>query len=258
MCLILWGVAGWLHAQAVPVPTPVAGYFKTIDGKEYKNATVSHVEPDGLVLRTKSGISKVYFVELPKDVQERFHYDALLCGIATSHSQSPSPSDRVFLTERVPVRTHSGLVSFPPGMALHAVSKSGETSHVTGGTETFDVPNNKLTTDANLAAWLAQNDYAAAEAAAQDSALQMEAYRRVEAIKKAEQDRQIAAARQAQQQQQAEIERQDQAAARQAEQRWEAELQRRRDKEDYIFQQQHKTPDVIIIPQQGFAPYPPF
>src|SRR6266508_5305834 len=54
----------------------VAEDFKTIDGKEYKNATVSRVEPDGIVLRTKSGILKVYFVELPKDVQERFHYDA--------------------------------------------------------------------------------------------------------------------------------------------------------------------------------------
>ena len=39
------------------------------------SATVSHVEPDGIVLKTKSGISKVYFVELPKEVQERFHYD---------------------------------------------------------------------------------------------------------------------------------------------------------------------------------------
>ena len=48
--------------------------FKTVDGKEYKDATVSRIEPDGLVLKTKSGISKVYFVELPKDVQERFHY----------------------------------------------------------------------------------------------------------------------------------------------------------------------------------------
>src|SRR6266568_660281 len=50
--------------------------FKTLNGKEYKNATVSRVEPDGIVLKTKSGIVKVYFVELPKDVQERFHYDA--------------------------------------------------------------------------------------------------------------------------------------------------------------------------------------
>src|SRR5438874_2246300 len=49
--------------------------FKTINGKEYKNVTVSRLEPDGILLRTKSGISKVYFVELPKEVQERFHYD---------------------------------------------------------------------------------------------------------------------------------------------------------------------------------------
>jgi polyhydroxyalkanoate synthesis regulator phasin len=53
----------------------LADDFKTINGKEYKNATVSRVETDGIVLRTKSGISKVYFVELPKDVQERFGYD---------------------------------------------------------------------------------------------------------------------------------------------------------------------------------------
>ena len=46
--------------------------FKTINGKEYKNVTVSRVEPDGIVLKTKSGISKVYFRELPKEVQERF------------------------------------------------------------------------------------------------------------------------------------------------------------------------------------------
>jgi hypothetical protein len=48
--------------------------FKTVSGKIYKDATISHVEADGIVLRTKTGISKVYFVELPKDIQERFHY----------------------------------------------------------------------------------------------------------------------------------------------------------------------------------------
>jgi hypothetical protein len=50
--------------------------FKTINGKEYKNATVSRVEADGIVIKTKSGISKIYFVELPKEVQQRFGYDA--------------------------------------------------------------------------------------------------------------------------------------------------------------------------------------
>jgi hypothetical protein len=48
--------------------------FKTVSGRVYKDVTISRVEADGIVLRTKTGISKVYFVELPKDVQERFHY----------------------------------------------------------------------------------------------------------------------------------------------------------------------------------------
>jgi hypothetical protein len=48
--------------------------FKTINGKIYKDATIRRVEADGIVIRTKTGISKIYFVELPKDVQERFHY----------------------------------------------------------------------------------------------------------------------------------------------------------------------------------------
>jgi hypothetical protein len=64
-----------LILAALCVPLALADDFKTIDGKEYKDATVSRVEPDGIVLRTKFGISKVYFVELPKEVQERFHYD---------------------------------------------------------------------------------------------------------------------------------------------------------------------------------------
>src|SRR5438105_13534687 len=52
----------------------LADDFKTINGKIYKDATISHVEADGIVIKTKTGISKIYFVELPKDVQERFHY----------------------------------------------------------------------------------------------------------------------------------------------------------------------------------------
>ena len=32
----------------------LADDFKTVNGKEYKNATISRVEPDGIVIRTKS------------------------------------------------------------------------------------------------------------------------------------------------------------------------------------------------------------
>jgi len=33
------------------------------------------VEADGIVVKTKAGISKLYFTELPEDVQKRYHYD---------------------------------------------------------------------------------------------------------------------------------------------------------------------------------------
>jgi hypothetical protein len=46
-------------------------------------------EADGIVLRTKTGISKVYFIELTKDVKERF---------------LPSPAKTV-AAQRVPERT---------------------------------------------------------------------------------------------------------------------------------------------------------
>jgi hypothetical protein len=49
--------------------------FKTVNCKVYKDARISRVEADGIMLRAKTGISKIYFVELPRDVQERFHYD---------------------------------------------------------------------------------------------------------------------------------------------------------------------------------------
>jgi hypothetical protein len=54
--------------------------FKTLGGKEYRGVTVSRVEPDGIVVTGKAGISKVYFTELPKDVQERFGYDPQKAG----------------------------------------------------------------------------------------------------------------------------------------------------------------------------------
>jgi hypothetical protein len=66
--------------------TAFADDFKTIDGREYKNAQISRVEPDGIVVRTKSGISKIYFTELPKEVQEHFHYDPQQAAQFTSQA----------------------------------------------------------------------------------------------------------------------------------------------------------------------------
>ena len=67
-----WQIAMVMLA-ALSASLALAEDFKTVNGKEYKDATIRRVEVDGIVLRTKTGISKVYFIELPKDVQERFH-----------------------------------------------------------------------------------------------------------------------------------------------------------------------------------------
>jgi len=66
----------------------LADDFKTLTGKEYKDVTVSRVEPDGIVLTGKAGISKVYFTELPKDVQERFGYDPQKAGDYSSQQSA--------------------------------------------------------------------------------------------------------------------------------------------------------------------------
>lgn len=71
--------------------------FTTLNGKEYKDAAVNRVEPDGIVVTTKSGISKVYFTELPRDVQERFHYDPQK---ATAYSAQQSASYSAYQTQQ--------------------------------------------------------------------------------------------------------------------------------------------------------------
>jgi thiol-disulfide isomerase/thioredoxin len=79
----------------------LADDFKAIDGKEYKNVTVSRVEPDCIVLISSSGISRVYFTELPKEVQERFHYDATQ---AAAYSAEQAAGQEAFLTQQEELR----------------------------------------------------------------------------------------------------------------------------------------------------------
>jgi hypothetical protein len=53
----------------------LADDFKTINGKEYKNAKVSRVEPDGIVISFSGGIVKVPFTELSEELQRKYNYD---------------------------------------------------------------------------------------------------------------------------------------------------------------------------------------
>jgi hypothetical protein len=75
ICRVKYWKTALAILAAVSASLALAEDFKTIKGKEYKNARVSRVEPDGIVLIYNSGVAKVYFAELPKDVQKRLGYD---------------------------------------------------------------------------------------------------------------------------------------------------------------------------------------
>jgi hypothetical protein len=81
--------------------------FKTVNGKEYKNATVSRVEPDGIVLKSKSGIAKVYFIELPKEVQQRFNFDPVKAAQFNADIQSAVAQVNAATPDATPIPTPS-------------------------------------------------------------------------------------------------------------------------------------------------------
>ena len=60
---------------ALSASLALADDFKTVNGKEYKNAAVTRVEPDGIVIKFHGGIVKLQFAELPADVQKKYGYD---------------------------------------------------------------------------------------------------------------------------------------------------------------------------------------
>jgi len=53
----------------------LADDITTTTGKVYKNASVSRVEPDGLMVKFSGGLVKIPFADLPKELQQQYHYD---------------------------------------------------------------------------------------------------------------------------------------------------------------------------------------
>ena len=58
----------------------LADDFKTINGREYKNVTVSRVAPDGIVITFSGGIVKIPFTELSPAIQKKYGYDSQAAG----------------------------------------------------------------------------------------------------------------------------------------------------------------------------------
>jgi Superinfection immunity protein len=70
--------------------------LKTINGIEYKRVKVSRVEPDGIVIIHKTGVTKLLFSELPTEVQQQFGH-----GPAKIEAKSPAARTGEEKEERV-------------------------------------------------------------------------------------------------------------------------------------------------------------
>jgi hypothetical protein len=89
-CVKYWKTAVAILA-ALSMSLAVADDFKTTGGKEYKNATVTRVEPDGIVIKFSGGIVKLTFGELPEELQKRYAHDAAAARTYTAQETQKQP-----------------------------------------------------------------------------------------------------------------------------------------------------------------------
>ena len=110
---------------------------------------------------------------------------------AAAKERRLAPAGVFFLSERVALTTKSGIVAFAPGTCVQLVSTNGDRFRVTDGTTTLDVSKNKLTNDVDLAAILAQSDYASQKAIAAHIGSEIELHRRMVDIENAQHEREL-------------------------------------------------------------------
>ena len=97
--------------------------FQTLDGTKYKDVMVKRVETDGIVVVTDIGVEKIYFNELPKEIQERYRAQA---SASSATAVSPPPPEAVTGTPAEQISTvvttrvaQSTPTPTPPVMPLH-------------------------------------------------------------------------------------------------------------------------------------------
>ena len=72
---------------ALSMSLALADDFKTTDGKEYKNAKVSRVEPDGIVITFSGETIKIPFTKLSEELQRKYHYDPEAAKSFAEHTE---------------------------------------------------------------------------------------------------------------------------------------------------------------------------
>jgi hypothetical protein len=74
-------------SAALSMSLALADDFKTTDGNEYKNAKVSRVEPDGIVITFSGETIKIPFTKLSEELQRKYHYDPETAKSFAEHTE---------------------------------------------------------------------------------------------------------------------------------------------------------------------------
>jgi hypothetical protein len=61
--------------------------IKTVNGKEYKNAVVARVEPDGIVIKFSAGIVNLGCTDLPAEAQKKYGCDPAATALRASEEK---------------------------------------------------------------------------------------------------------------------------------------------------------------------------
>jgi hypothetical protein len=82
--------------------TCIAATIRTLQGEEFKDATVSRVEPDGITVTHSTGVVKIPFTNLSADIQAKYHYDPRAAERFVAAHRTPPPSRTVLSTPTPP------------------------------------------------------------------------------------------------------------------------------------------------------------
>ena len=91
-------------ATPVPDPAPGANDLMTTSGQIFRHIEVVRAEPDGLTIRHDGGVSKLWFIVLPEELQKKYNFDPIA---ARNYQREIAASNRAALVAAlvVPVAT---------------------------------------------------------------------------------------------------------------------------------------------------------
>jgi hypothetical protein len=62
--------------------------FTNLEGRVYSNTTVTSTNAESIVVSWDTGLSRIYFTNLPESVQKRFHYDSANAAAFTAEKEA--------------------------------------------------------------------------------------------------------------------------------------------------------------------------